>query len=101
MSNVNEVVEAVEMALMHSRGLAKDEVYTGAADSVSMIRSRRGFLGNTLVLALAGGTGSGKSSLMNAFAGKNITQTGAIRPTTEQAMAWLPDPIDSGVEDLL
>ena len=101
MSQVNDVVEAVELALMHSRGLATDGVYSSAADSVSSIRSRRGFLGNTLVLALAGGTGSGKSSLMNAFAGENITQTGVIRPTTEQATAWVPDPIDAGVEALL
>jgi GTP-binding protein EngB required for normal cell division len=101
MSQVNEVVEAVELALMHSRGLATDDVYTSVSDSVTTIRSRRGFLGNTLVIALAGGTGSGKSSLMNAFAGEDITQTGAIRPTTEQAMAWVPDPIDAGVEALL
>lgn len=101
MSDVTEVVEAVELALMHSRGLASDSVYAGAADSISSIRSRKGFLGNTLVLALAGGTGSGKSSLMNAFAGEEITTTGALRPTTEQAMAWVPDPIDAGVEALL
>ncbi len=101
MSDVTEVVEAFELALMHSRGLATDDVYGEAKQAVGSIRSRKGFLGNTLVLALAGGTGSGKSSLMNAFAGKDITLTGALRPTTEQALAWVPDPIDAGVEALL
>ncbi len=101
MSDVTEVVEAFELALMHSRGLATDDVYVESKQAVGSIRSRKGFLGNTLVLALAGGTGSGKSSLMNAFAGEDITLTGALRPTTEQATGWVPDPIDAGVEALL
>lgn len=35
-----------------------------------------------LVVATLGGTGSGKSSLVNALVGEEVTQTGRIRPTT-------------------
>ncbi|MFL1435538.1 GTPase [Nocardiopsis protaetiae] len=39
------------------------------------------------VVALAGGTGSGKSSLFNALCGLELSQTGITRPTTSQAHA--------------
>jgi len=39
------------------------------------------------VVALAGSTGSGKSSLFNALAGDTIATVGARRPTTSQAQA--------------
>ncbi|WP_436775695.1 GTPase [Yinghuangia sp. YIM S09857] len=38
-------------------------------------------------VALAGGTGSGKSSLFNALVGLDLSQTGARRPTTATALA--------------
>src|SRR6266852_6845445 len=39
------------------------------------------------VVALAGGTGSGKSSLFNALAGANFSPAGVIRPTTKHSHA--------------
>lgn len=41
----------------------------------------------TTVVALAGATGSGKSSLLNALAGQNIADVNATRPTTRRAQA--------------
>ena len=54
------------------------------------------------VVALAGGTGSGKSSLFNAIAGDHLAQTGVRRPTTNtaQAAVWGPDDA-SGLLDWL
>lgn len=45
------------------------------------------------VVALVGGTGSGKSSLFNAVSGLNFADVGAKRPTTSTlaACAWSPD----------
>lgn len=42
------------------------------------------------VVALAGATGSGKSSLVNALAGADVSQVGVRRPTTSQptAVVW-------------
>lgn len=39
------------------------------------------------VVALVGGTGSGKSSLFNAISGLSFADVGAIRPTTDRAAA--------------
>ena len=49
------------------------------------------------VIALAGATGSGKSSLFNAFAGQDVAVVGARRPTTSSpsAVVWgeVPDAL--------
>jgi GTP-binding protein EngB required for normal cell division len=42
----------------------------------------------SVVVALAGGTGSGKSSLFNALAGAPLTRTGVVRPVTDEVTAW-------------
>ncbi len=42
----------------------------------------------SVVVALAGGTGSGKSSLFNALAGAELTRTGVVRPVTDEVTAW-------------
>lgn len=52
-------------------------------------REREGFSGDVYVLALAGGTGVGKSALLNALAGHTVSAVRAIRPTTEQPTAWV------------
>lgn len=44
-------------------------------------------LGEQTVVALAGATGSGKSSLFNALSGSRIAEQGARRPTTSVALA--------------
>ena len=51
------------------------------------------------IAALAGPTGSGKSSLFNALAGTTLSTVGALRPTTAAAQACVWD--GDGVEPLL
>jgi energy-coupling factor transporter ATP-binding protein EcfA2 len=54
-------------------------------------RARAQLLGPSepvLTLALAGGTGSGKSTLINALAGKVIAEASEIRPTTRQIQVY-------------
>jgi GTP-binding protein EngB required for normal cell division len=64
-------------------------------------RRRRGYLGETVVVALAGGTGSGKSSLVNAMAGEEVAVTGPQRPTTSTPLAWIPSNPEPGLVRLL
>ena len=52
--------------------------------------SRVGFPGDAYVLALVGGTGVGKSSLLNALAGGEVSPASARRPTTAEPIAWIP-----------
>jgi GTP-binding protein EngB required for normal cell division len=61
-----------------------------AADEVAeRIAARRGFPGDVYVVALAGGTGVGKSSLLNALAGRTVSEVRAVRPTTDQPLAYV------------
>ncbi|MFL5651762.1 MAG: GTPase [Chloroflexota bacterium] len=49
-----------------------------------------GFPGDAYVLAFVGGTGVGKSSLLNALAGDVVSTASARRPTTSDPVAWVP-----------
>jgi GTP-binding protein EngB required for normal cell division len=62
---------------------------------------RVGFPGDAYVLALVGGTGVGKSSLLNALAGGVISQASARRPTTSEPIAWIPSSEREALEPLL
>jgi GTP-binding protein EngB required for normal cell division len=66
-----------------------------AADRVALeqavARARAQFLDvptPVLTVALAGGTGSGKSTLINALAGATIAEVGPLRPTTRQLRVY-------------
>ncbi|MFN8519456.1 MAG: hypothetical protein U0667_08730 [Chloroflexota bacterium] len=64
---------------------------TGEAAAVRTdVAARAGYPGDLYVLALAGGTGVGKSSLLNALAGADLSRAGVERPTTTDALAWVP-----------
>ncbi|HSK52403.1 MAG TPA: GTPase [Clostridia bacterium] len=52
--------------------------------------ARLGFPADVYVLALVGGTGVGKSSLLNALAGEPVSRASVRRPTTDEPVAWVP-----------
>jgi hypothetical protein len=64
-------------------------------------RTRLGFPGTAFVLALAGGTGAGKSSLLNALAGQEVSPAGATRPVTDEPVAWVPADAAAELRPLL
>jgi GTP-binding protein EngB required for normal cell division len=53
-------------------------------------RLRLSYPESTVVVALVGGTGSGKSSLLNAIAEEEVALTGGIRPMTVAPLALVP-----------
>ncbi len=53
-----------------------------AVNLVDKVRERTSIAGGHTVVALAGATGSGKSSLFNALVGADVAKIGARRPTT-------------------
>jgi hypothetical protein len=61
-----------------------------ARETLGAARTRLGFPGTAFVCALAGGTGAGKSSLLNALAGQEVSRPGATRPVTAEPVAWVP-----------
>ena len=58
-----------------------------ASAVVDKVAERTSKAGNHTVVALAGATGSGKSSLFNALVGEDVAVVGARRPTTARPVA--------------
>ena len=93
----------------HLRALTESaELCEGRVDSAVLDEARRvvdqadrrlAISGSATVVALAGATGSGKSSIFNALSGTTLATVGVRRPTTAHAMAssWG----DESAEDLL
>ncbi len=65
-----------------------------ATNLVEKVRERTSIAGSHTVVALAGATGSGKSSLFNALVGGAVSKIGARRPTTSTPTAaiWGDEP---------
>ena len=73
----------------------------GARAVEEEVAGRLGFPAETYVLALVGGTGVGKSSLLNALAGTSVSDASVRRPTTAHALAWVPRSSRAGLAGLL
>lgn len=67
-------------------GIPADRARVAHADA----SQRLGFPSDAYVLALVGGTGVGKSSLLNALAGAPVSPASVRRPTTNAPIAWVP-----------
>jgi GTP-binding protein EngB required for normal cell division len=85
---LREAVEAAEDRL--------EVPEVGAARALLAKAGAREALGDATVVALAGATGSGKSTLFNAIVGAEVSKPGVRRPTTGVAHAavWGSDPAD-------
>ncbi len=98
------LLDKVDAAVAGSAGILDPiEVETVAAMARDT-RMRLSYPESIVVVALAGGTGSGKSSLLNAVAGEEAALTGGIRPMTETPLALVPadgaDALDGYLDDL-
>lgn len=90
MTDMGLALDALDDAVAAARDLDPQLRVEPVARALSQVRRRLRFLGSGVVVALAGGTGSGKSSLLNAIAGQEVVETGVVRPTTDRPTAWLP-----------
>jgi GTP-binding protein EngB required for normal cell division len=84
-------LDLLEGAANAVRAIGLDEPADAAEAVARRARERVGFPGGTYVLALAGGTGVGKSSLLNALAGNTVSAVSAVRPTTDEPLAWVSE----------
>lgn len=101
MADLARVLDAFDEAVAAAAPIVDESVVRDAALVADRARRRIGFLGRSVVVALVGGTGSGKSSLLNALAGTEVATTGVLRPTTQTALAWLPRAPEPGLTRLL
>lgn len=82
-SRLTALGEAAEL----SRGRASAEIVDASLAVTARAGQRLAIAGDHTVVALAGATGSGKSSTFNALSGTELATTGVRRPTTSEAMA--------------
>ncbi|MFT4226562.1 GTPase [Micropruina sp.] len=80
-------LRALDETVELSRGRSSDDVVTRASAVLKRAGERWTFTGDHTVVALAGATGSGKSTSFNAISGTEFASTGVRRPTTSTAMA--------------
>ncbi|MCB0910291.1 MAG: 50S ribosome-binding GTPase [Propionibacteriaceae bacterium] len=80
-------VRALGEAVDAAEGRADAQVLAKARAVVERAGERVAFSGSYTVVALAGATGSGKSSLFNALTRTDLARVAVRRPTTARAMA--------------
>lgn len=95
-SGLADRVRALAEAADACDGRVPDGVVTEARRVVRQVDKRLAFSGSATVVALAGATGSGKSSLFNALSGTDLARVGVTRPTTSEPMAvsWGSEPTE-------
>jgi len=98
-SGLGDRIEALGRATEAARGRLDDRAVDDAEATVERVARRLGLAAEHTVVAIAGATGSGKSSTFNALAGVELSSVGVRRPTTSWATAcvWGKE----GAEELL
>lgn len=95
LARVTALDRVVEIGQRHDLGVDLDAAGRIAASARSRLRHGTAHT----VVALAGSTGSGKSSLLNAITGAEIADTGLMRPTTTATQAVIyPGRDDTGAQ---
>jgi GTPase Era involved in 16S rRNA processing len=80
-------IAALQEVVDECRGRVDDALLDPAQAVVNRAGKRLLLSGDTTVVAIAGATGAGKSSLFNALSRTALAETGVRRPTTSQAMS--------------
>jgi GTP-binding protein EngB required for normal cell division len=86
---LDERLRLLRDAVEGARAIGLEEHAAEARAVARRVARRAGFGGVVYVMALAGGTGVGKSSVLNALAGREVSPAAAIRPTTDRPVAWV------------
>ena len=93
--HLKALTEAVELC----EGRVSDDVLAEARRVVEQADRRLALSGSATVVALAGATGSGKSSLFNALTGTDLATVGVRRPP--RRTRWPPPGGEDAAADLL
>lgn len=86
-SDLGTRIEALEVATRAARGRLDDRVVAEAEEFAERATARLRLSADHTVVAIAGATGSGKSSTFNALTGLELSAVGVRRPTTSWATA--------------
>lgn len=95
MRDLREIEDLLDLCMARAEGVLAQARWEDLARVKGRIRARRGFVGEILAVALAGATGSGKSSILNALCGEEVAAVGLVRPTTSRSLAAVPQEMAS------
>lgn len=95
-AGIAERLDALDQVLVLARGRVDEDLVARAEQVAGKAGDRLRFGQAHTVVALAGTTGSGKSSVFNALTGETVSQTGIRRPTTDVAHAAVWGEQDAG-----
>lgn len=101
MTDVVDIVDGLDLVVGLADGHLHPDDLEAARRAARSARDRAGHLGATLVTALLGGTGAGKSSILNALAGEHVASTSPVRPHTTEPLAWIPSDAEPALGTLL
>jgi len=101
MTDIGSLVDGLDLVVGLADGHLHPDDLERARRAARDARNRVGHLGSTLVAALLGGTGVGKSSLLNALAGERVASTSPVRPHTTDPLAWIPEQAEPALGELL
>ena len=97
--DLTETLEHVASAIVHGRNLGLD--VDSAEATIADAETRLGLTGEIYAVALVGGTGVGKSSVLNTLAGREVSPASVIRPTTATPSAWIHVDASESTKPLL
>ena len=95
------LAERAESAVASATGVIGDENLSAMRRSIDHLRQRLAYPTDLAVAVLAGGTGSGKSSIFNVLVGEEVADVGGVRPTTSSPIAAVPEGLEQSIEGLL
>ena len=99
MTEIVAALDALSSGIAAARVLELD---IGPAEAAHQEATERlGIAPDSYVLALVGGTGVGKSTLLNALAGETVSPASAKRPTTGRPVAWVSADTAEEIRPLL
>lgn len=98
-SHAPAVLAALEDGIVAGRALGLEVARAEAVIAEGI--ERLGMTSDAYVVALVGGTGVGKSTLLNALANETVSAAGARRPTTGEPVAWVAAAVLDAVRPLL
>jgi len=93
-------LEGLEAAVATARGRLDGRLLDAVQASVDRSAARLRLSLTHTIVAIAGSTGSGKSTIFNALAGADLSESGAARPTTSttKALVWSDDDVEEMLE---
>ncbi|MBM7520283.1 GTPase [Nocardioides nitrophenolicus] len=94
-------LDGLRSAVKEARGRLDDGLLDEIEATAARADGRLGLSARHTVVAIAGATGSGKSTTFNALAGVPLSESSAQRPTTAVAKALVWGEPDAEVSDLL